>query len=846
LADVEAITFLFTDVEGSTRLIEHDRAAADDALRRHHDLLSESVAAAGGTVFETVGDAVYAAFGDPGAAIVAAAAAQRSMASEPWAPLPPLRIRIALHLGDAERRGHRWFGIPLFVTARLLGLAHGGQTLVSAALAEAVRPTLDAILPGASLRPLGRHRVKDLRRPISVYQLDAPGLRSDFGSLRSLGATNLPVQPTPFRGREAELERVAALLDDPTVRLSTLTGPGGTGKTRLAIEAATRAADRFQDGVWWVALGSVTDAGLVRPAIASAVGAPGDPATYLSDWQALLVLDNLEQIPGAGREIGMLLEGCPGLRVIATSREPLHVRGERAHAVPTLGSAEAVALFRERALAARPDLELQDDVVAAICRTVDDLPLAIELAAARSNVLPPERLLERLTDRLGLLSHGSADAPDRQRTLRAAIAWSEDLLSPPERELFARFGLFAGAVDLEAAEAIVGATLDDLGGLVDKSLIRREGDRFGMLETIREYARGRCSRSPDFDGLRRRHALLYAGRVRASQEVIAEPAAGLARDRLEADLAEIRVAVEWALERPDASAARDLIANGFGFWILRQHGREAVSYARRFEQHLDLLPPAEAAVARMYLADLERYYGDPTNAIRLKEHGLASGMLDEADRAAVLHDLADLEQRRGELDRAAVRADTALAIRRRIGTPNGIAHALDAVGYVALGRGRPEAAVAAFDEALALVTDPEMRTFLALSAAEANRRAGLLDRSLALLVEASEAIQAGHDSYFAMTAVETSAGLALAVGEPARALRYAAVARRASVESGAYLDFPAELTRVEDDAAAMVGATERQRIEAEAGDLPLDVATDEILRWLLTDAAVAAAASRPT
>jgi class 3 adenylate cyclase len=454
------VTFLFTDLEGSTRLLEAHPLAYREAVHRHHDLLQQAVEGHGGVVFETVGDAVYAAFERPTDAVAAALAAQAALLAVPWGETGPLRVRMGVHLGEVERRGAHYFGAPLYRCARLTATAHGGQVVLSAAVTEIVR---DALPPGAALRDLGAHRLKDLARPERVTQLLHPDLPAAFPPLRSLDALphNLPRQATPFVGREAELAAVAGRLRQPGVPLLTLTGPGGTGKTRLALQAAAEVLDAagpdgarsggpFPDGAWLVELAPLADPGLVPAAVAQALGvreATGRPPEaalrdHLRDRRLLLVLDNCEHLlPGAAPAVAALLGAGPGVTVLATSREPLRVAGEHEHPVPplalpprpdparppdpaALSHYEAVALFIERAVAARPDFAVTNataPAVAELCHRLDGLPLAIELAAARVKVLAPPALLARLDRRLGVLTGGRRDAPARQQTLRATL-----------------------------------------------------------------------------------------------------------------------------------------------------------------------------------------------------------------------------------------------------------------------------------------------------------------------------------------------------------------------------------------------------------------------------------------
>lgn len=442
------VTFLFSDVEGSTQLLERHGAAMGSALARHHELFEQVVEGHGGTIFETVGDAVYAAFTDAGAAATAALDAQRALASEDWGPIGRMAVRIAIHTGTVERRGDHYFGPALFRVARLQALASGEQTLLSgvtAGLAGEALPT------GASLRDLGTHRLKDLGEPEQVYQLMHPELRPEFPAVKSLDSHphNLPLQLSSFVGREAEVAELAQLRAQH--RLVTLLGPGGIGKTRLALQVAADVLDAVPDGVFFVDLAPVRDPELVPGAVATSLGLraqPSEPiirtlAQHLSSKTLLLVLDNLEQLlPVAAVTVTELLTEAPGLSVLATSRVPLRIRGEREYAVPSLaagapGSLDAapppaVVLFVERARAIGAELVIDAQtgpLIADICMRLDGLPLAIELAATRLRLLSLGALRDRLRDRLPLLTGGARDLPERQQTLRAAIAWSEDLLT---------------------------------------------------------------------------------------------------------------------------------------------------------------------------------------------------------------------------------------------------------------------------------------------------------------------------------------------------------------------------------------------------------------------------------
>jgi len=532
------VTFLFSDVEGSTRLLESDQVRTGRALAEHHEIFEQAVSDAGGVIFETVGDAVYAAFATAAAGISASAVAQRGLAAHDWGDGPALRVRIAVHTGPVESRGEHYFGAPLFRCARLQALAHGGQTLVSAATARA----LDGDLPlGVSLIERGRHRLKDLGDPEDVHELILAEGSREVRPLRAVEANpnNLPVALTSFLGRESELATIGTLLERE--RILTLLGPGGTGKTRLALEAADRALPHYHGGAWFVDLSTVRNADRMIEGIASTLDVRSDGEGSLeagivgrvSAEPTLLVLDNLEQIVDAAAPVARLLGGAPPLQVIVTSRIPLRIRGEREVPIDPLGldlsEAEtvngrppaAVRLFLDRAHSIRPDLEPTPEIIETItqiCRRLDGLPLAIELAAARVRLFSPSQLLARLEHRLPLLTGGERDRPERQQTLRAAIAWSEELLDDREKLVFRRLGVFEGGFDLAAAVAVAGLenaddVFDTVSALVERSLIRTQeaGDdvRFSMLETIREYALERLAFAGEEADARDRHVSYF-------------------------------------------------------------------------------------------------------------------------------------------------------------------------------------------------------------------------------------------------------------------------------------------------------------------------------------------------
>ena len=514
------VTFLFTDIEGSTKLLHELGDGYADALAEHRRILGTPSRAHDGAEVDTQGDAFFVAFTRASDAVAAAANAQRELARG------PIRVRIGIHTGEPLRTDEGYVGMDVHRAARIAAVGHGGQVLVS----QSARDLVEADLPAdLALDNLGEHRLKDLSAPQQIFQLVGEGLEREFPPLATLETrpTNLPPQPTRLIGREQELAEVGELLRRVDVRLLTVTGPGGAGKTRLALQAAADLLDDFADGVFFVGLAGVAEPSLVIPAIAQTLGVKESGGLsaeealerFVHERELLLVLDNLEHVLDAAPQIHELVLNARALKAISSSRAPLRVSGEWEYPIPELADEDAVALFRERAEAIKPDFRLNGDAttVGEICRRLDGLPLAIELAAARAKVLSPIALLERLEQRLPMLSGGARDLPDRQRTLRDTIAWSYELLDEGEQRLFARLAFFVGGFTLAAAEQVSDADLDVLTSLVEKSLVRHHEDRFRMLETIREFALERLEESGEVEQVARRHVdffLDFASRER--------------------------------------------------------------------------------------------------------------------------------------------------------------------------------------------------------------------------------------------------------------------------------------------------------------------------------------------
>jgi predicted ATPase/class 3 adenylate cyclase len=590
------VTFLFTDVEGSTKLL-HELGAEHyaDALAEHRRVVRGAFNRHGGVEVDTQGDAFFVAFPTAPGALQAAQEALDGLASG------RIRVRIGIHTGTAHITEEGYVGDDVHRTARIAAAAHGGQVLVSAATA--------LLVDTDRLRELGEHRLKDFDTAVPLYQLG----EGDFPPLKTISNTNLPRPASSFVGRAREVEEIGELLQDGA-RLLTLTGPGGTGKTRLALEAASELVGEFKAGVFWVGLAALRDPSLVTDTIAYALGAKDGPQEHIGDREVLLLLDNLEQVVEAAPELAALVEQCPNLRLLVTSRELLRVRGERAYRVLPLAESEAVALFCERSGLA------VDDTVADLCRALDNLPLAIELAAARGGVMSPRQIRERLLGRLDLLK-GGRDADPRQQTLRATMEWSYELLSSREQQLFARLAVFRGGCTLEAAEDVADADLDTLQSLVEKSLLRHTDVRFWMLETIRAYAAERLEESGEAYELQQRHAHHFLALAEEAEPNLIEYSREWL-DRLEREHENLRA----ALDRLGASGESELVLRLAGalsrFWDEKGHLAEG---RRRLEGALrtDKRPTAARAKALNGAADMAVSLGDATTATLRAEEGLA-------------------------------------------------------------------------------------------------------------------------------------------------------------------------------------------------------------------------------
>jgi predicted ATPase/class 3 adenylate cyclase len=644
------VTFLFTDIEGSTRLLQELGAEYADVLAEHRRTLREEFARHGGVEVGTEGDSFFVAFARASDALAAAAAAREALAGG------PIRVRMGLHTGEPTVTDEGYVGLDVHRAARIAAAGHGGQVLVSQATRD---------LAGAGrLRDLGVHRLKDLAAPERLYQLDD----DEFPPLKSVDQTNLPVQPTPFVGRERELAEVLALLGSH--RIVTLTGPGGSGKTRLALQAAAESVDQYGDGVWFVSLAAVRDPELIEPTIARVVGGPDDLLEFLAGKRTLLVLDNLEQLLPDAAGIVLRLDA----RILATSRSRLNVATEQEFPVPTLPIDDATALFTQRARQLDPYFD-PDAAVRQIADRLDGLPLALELAAARVKVLTPDQILERLGRSLDLLTTGAHDAPERQRTLRGTVEWSYGLLTAAEQDLFSQLAVFSGSFELEAAEAVCSAELDILQSLVDKNLLRHgEDGRFFMLATIKELALEKLRDLSAEASLRRRHDDYF---LAVAEELDARDRLSGMRDlsaesltRFERELPSFRAALAGLSEGGRDEGTLRLGAALWRFWLNRAQYRDAADWLEKAPLD-DATLPLDVRAPALGAAGAVAYYTDDDvdGAETFWREGLELRRLqdDPHELGAAFSRVASVAWRRGDFDRAIAYHKQALPLYEQAG-----------------------------------------------------------------------------------------------------------------------------------------------------------------------------------
>ena len=729
---VGTVTMLFTDIEGSTRLLhELGVDTYSDLLGIHHRLMRSAVASSNGVEIKTEGDSFFVVFKSASDALRAAADAQRSLEAQEWPRGVRVLVRMGVHTGDVHLSGGEYVGMDVHLAARVSAAAHGGQVL----LTEATRAVTEMILAdGLSIHDLGEHMLKDIEQPEHLFQLVIEGLTTEFPEPRAMSTRFelLPADMSSFIGRGEELRLARELLDG--TRLLTLTGPGGTGKTRLAVELARSVAGEYEDGVAFVPLAPITDPGLVPSTIRQALGISehlGTAATEtliekLKDREVLIVLDNFEQVVAATPTVSTLLEAIPGLTFVVSSRVALKITGEQEYAVPPLSipadadtidmdsvsRSDAVALFMQRARAVRSDFELTHDnarAVAEICARLDGLPLAIELAAARIKLLPPAAILERLSNRLNFLQSTASDRTDRQRTLRGAIDWSYSLLAEPERALFRRLSIFVGGWRLDEAEHVASAAgileedlLDGIAALVDHSLVRRvdedEDVRFGMLETIREFGLEQLDAAGEKDATGSRHAECYAALAAAAEpHLTASPEWP---DRLEAEHANIRAAIRWLADH-DMEQCLLMCGQLWRFWHLRGHLREGSAIARTsLEDPRAAAHTFSRAKALIGLAGLVYWRTEYKAARGYYEDALAIAREIGDERVAVetLYSLAYVRAIEADYDGAIRDFAEAQTLYEAQGNELGATWAFESIGMIETLRGRHEEAVEMLNE----------------------------------------------------------------------------------------------------------------------------------------------------
>jgi predicted ATPase/class 3 adenylate cyclase len=846
------LTFLFSDIEGSTRLEESiGTTAYARSLERHRELLRAAFTAHGGAEQSTEGDSFFVAFDSPREAVLAAVEAQRALAAEPWPDGIELRVRMGLHAGEAQQSGGTLVGLDINRAARIAAAAHGGQVVVSDAVRTLVAPDLDESL---SLRGLGSHRLKDLREPQPLCQVVADGLRMEFPPLRSLDArpNNLPTQLTSFVGRERELADAGRLLESN--RLVTLTGPGGTGKTRLALQVAANTAERFPEGIFFVALETIREQMLLESRIASAIGLAESGARPIGDvlreWLAgkhvLVVLDNFEQVLVGGPIVADLLRDAPGLSVLVTSRAALRVSGEQEYPVPglpappdlsqlsklelaslpaaarridaaSLSTYESVRLFIARAMSVRPDFRVTNEnapAVAAIAARLHGMPLAIELAAARIKLFTPDALRARLEDQLTLLTAGARDLPERQQTLRGAIAWSYDLLDEGHRLLLDRLSVFSGGIDLEAAEAVCGPSselgvevVDGLMALADQSLIRTvetAGEpRFSVLDTIRAFAAEKLVERGQAAAVADRHAAWF---LALAQRIAPELSGADQRarlDQLEREHDNIRTVLDRATAAGDAPTAIGLSYAVWRFWQKRGHLAEA-------RRRLDVMAaapwsrtdPALRARLMEALGGVCWWQADiPTMGAAYREAvELWRGLGDKSELANALYnssftysvpeepggDVVDFDPQ-GAGERA---LEEALALYRELGDRRGEANVLWGIGNKKYFAEISDAGVADFMAALEgfrAVGDRTMEAWSLHMIGGGLLRLDRRDESRPYMTHALRHFYEAGDAAGITLVLDDLSSQALADGDPIRAARLWGAARALTTATGASL-----------------------------------------------------------
>lgn len=869
-----AVTFLFTDIEGSTRLWEHQPAAMGPALARHDALVREAIARHAGHVFMAAGDAFCAVFRTADNAVAAACDAQAALDKEPWAEAQ-IRVRMALHTGVAEVRDNGYFGQPLNRVARLLAAGHGGQILLSLATQELVRNSLPE---GVGLRDMGERRLKDLVRPERVYALVVPGMPAEFPPLKTLDARaqNLPIQLTSFVGREQEMDEIRGLLR--SVRLVTLTAMGGTGKTRLSLQVGADLIDEFADGVWFVELAPLSDARLVPQALATILGIKEQPDESITstvvkrvgDKEMLLILDNCEHLVTACAELcEALLSSCPGVRILASSRELLRIAGETAYRVPSLPLPDpkaiphaesvsryaAVRLFVDRALAVKVSFQVTDanaPGVASICQRLDGIPLALELAAARLRSMSVEELNQRLDKRFHVLTGGSRTALPRQQTLRALIDWSYDLLNTIEQAMLRRLAVFVGGWALQAAERVCAGedvgedeVLDLLDSFVDKSLViaeERAGvTRYRMLETVHEYARERLNEARDGDAVPARHLEFYLALAEEAGAALTGPKQG-----------------EWLelldLERENllaAHAACDRAENGGALGLQLVHALKRYWFSRglmMLGQRVTVEALARLGAQARDLARCRALFAAGQFALVMGRYAQARPHLEES--LAIVHEIGDewlsasitttlALATLGQGDRAAARGyfDEALVLSQKSGNQRELGCALNGLAQLERMEGALDAADALYRQSLKLIRElgdreTEALILLNLAIVAIGRRSGVQARQILHDVLAISVEMQSKPT--GQCVLDVCAALAALNGEWTRAARFFGIVEAQTEQTGYHRDpadeafFAPTITEARD----RLGAETFNGAAAEGRALSYDEAIEEAGAWL--------------
>jgi predicted ATPase/class 3 adenylate cyclase len=865
-------TFLFTDIGNSTRLWEQDAGRMGPALACHDALSRSVVEAHHGVVVKMTGDGIHAAFDDPLDAIAATVDLQQALDDPAATHGVALRVRCGVHAGSVERRDNDYFGGAVNRAARIMSAASPGQILVSQAVATLVEGRLS---DGSVLRDLGPVRLRDLARPERLYQVTHPALRVDFPALRSLEATpnNLPQQVTSFIGRERESAEVTALLT--ASRLVTLLGVGGIGKSRLSLQVAADRQDDYPDGVWLVELGSVTDAGLVPLAVAAVLGIKeeaGRPVTeallkHVRDRHALIILDNCEHVVGACADLAaQLLRASPVLKIFASSREALRIRGEATYSVPALAVPdpdgvepaalahyESVRLFVDRALAASHSFRVTPQNAAAvteICRRLDGIPLALELAAARVRALSVENIAARLGDRLRLLGDGDRTALPRQQTLRALIDWSYDLLTPDEQILFRRLAVFAGGFTLEAAEEVAAGgalsaadVLGPLTRLVEKSLVTLEGEglRYRLLETVRQYARERLAESGEEGDARERHFAWYLALAEKARPELVGAAQGVWLARLDQERENLLSAHAWCdrTEAPGISGLR-LVSAVRRYWMIRGllglgHRVTVEALARpaaqaRTAQRCDALFDAGQIGSWMGRYEEARSYLGDCLAI-------ARELGDRRRIEAVLQPLAVTSLGLGDFVNARTYLEEALALARELGNRRETAAALNALAQINRAEGKLETAEQLYGEALAVareIQDRESICIALLNLAMVCVGRDALEQARTMLIEVLTTAQEIGLKPAGASLLEVSAGLSATRGEHDRAALFFGAAEAQTGQTGLHRDAADEafLAPLIARARESLGAAAFQSAEAAGRAMSYDDALASVRAWL--------------